>query len=83
MKIVGPRITKDVLIPEHTVQRLDEDAYWHLNWQGNEDPEGGFLYAKVAFPSLADAQRQHRLEATQGQTQTTKPRRQYRKRRPQ
>jgi hypothetical protein len=64
MMIIGPYITKDVTIPEHTIEVLDESAYWMLDWQGNwqEGLDGDFLYAKIAFPKLVDAQRQHRLQ---------------------
>ena len=62
MKIVGPYITKLVTVPEHVVEVLDEDAYWHLDWEGNEDADGTLLYAKVAFPKLSDAQRQQAME---------------------
>lgn len=63
MKVVGPYITKEVVVPEHTVKMFDEDAYWWLNWQGEPDDEGTFAYAKVAFPTISAAQRQHALEA--------------------
>lgn len=64
MKITGPYIRKEIVVPEHTVMVFDEDAYWQLNWQGEADGDGGFFYAKVAFPSVRDAQRQHATEAT-------------------
>jgi len=63
MKIIGPYIRKEIVVPEHTVSVFDEDAYWFLDWEGNEDADGTFAYAKVAFPRVADAQRQHQMEA--------------------
>lgn len=65
MKIVGPlvEVTRTVEFRD-----IDHNAYWHLDWEGNEDNDGAFLYARVAFPRLADAQHQHQLEASQGQT---------------
>lgn len=82
-KIVGPYITKEVtipevVIPEHVVTVFDGAAYWWLDWEGNEDAEGTFGYAKVAFPLLSDAQRQHEMEAAQAQARRgtkRKPRR--------
>jgi hypothetical protein len=63
MFIFGPTITKPVTIPARTIEVLDEDAYWKLDWQGNLDEDGGqFLYAKVAYPTIGDAHRQHTLE---------------------
>jgi hypothetical protein len=46
---------------DHAVEEFDADAYWHLDYLGAEDPEGGFLYHKEAF-SLAAAQRYRELE---------------------
>jgi hypothetical protein len=64
VKVVGPYIRKTVVVPEHTVEVFDEGAYWQLNWQGEPDEEGSVFYAKVAYPTIAAAQRQHVLEAT-------------------
>jgi hypothetical protein len=63
--INGPVIEKTITIPERVVQVLDEDAYWHLDWSGTEDSgDGTFLYAKVAYPRLKDAQEQHAMLKT-------------------
>lgn len=59
MKIIGPYITVTMIVPAHEEEVLDVDAYWHLDYEGRTDGEGGFLYAKVAFPKVADAQRAH------------------------
>jgi hypothetical protein len=65
MMITGPYITKPVLVPEHTEHVFDPDAYWNLDFDGTELPPGSnltLLYARVAFPSLAAAQHQHKIE---------------------
>lgn len=64
MHITGPYITKPVTVPEHVRYVLDLDAYWNLGFDGEplsmDDP--ALLYAKVAFPTLAAARHQFRLE---------------------
>jgi len=62
MKITGPYITKTIHIPAHDIEVFDEDAYWWLDWVGMPDDEGGYGYAKVAYPTLKEAQRQHAME---------------------
>jgi hypothetical protein len=58
------QITKTVHVPAHDVKVVDYDAYWALDYEGNEDSieDAQNFYPKVAFPSLADAQRQMQLE---------------------
>lgn len=66
MNISGPIVNKTVTIPEHTVEVLDADAYWNLDYRGNLAAEGDdlmCLYAKVAWPTLLAAQQQFRMEA--------------------
>ena len=61
MQINGRYITKEVTV---TMKVLDESAYWWLDYEGNEDTEGGFfLYDKVAYPRVTDAQHHHRVQA--------------------
>lgn len=55
MKVVGAYVTKEVVVPEHTINVFDEDAYWRLDWQGEPDDEGGFFYNKAGFPTVRDA----------------------------
>lgn len=65
MMITGPYITKPVVIPEHTEHVLDPDAYWNLDFDGTLLADGEaptLLYARVAFPTVAAAQHQFRLE---------------------
>jgi hypothetical protein len=65
MRIEGPIINKTVEVPAHTIEVLDIDAYWNLDYQGNLADEGDqpmCLYAKVAWPTLADAMRQFQTE---------------------
>jgi len=74
--ITGPYITKPVVVPEHEEQVLDLDAYWNLGFDG-EPLDGGdiptLLYARVAFPSLAAAQNQFRLERDALRARNAKP----------
>lgn len=65
MMITGPEIKRTVHVPAHDILVLDESAYWNLDFDGTELPEGAdltFLYAKVAFPTLAAAQHQFETE---------------------
>lgn len=74
MHVTGPYITETVLVVECR-EELDLRAYWNLDFDGTElpltDPETGelvndpdptLLYARVAFPTLAAAQHQFRIE---------------------
>jgi hypothetical protein len=81
--ITGPYITKPVTVPEHVEQVLDLDAYWNLGFDGEplDDGEPTLLYARVAFPSLAAAQSQFRLERDARRARNAKPARQARPRR--
>lgn len=74
MRFTGPHnITKtiqvEVTCPDcghshvHDKVVFDNDAYWRLDHWGEQDEEGTNFYAKVAFPTLAAAVMQHRLEA--------------------
>jgi hypothetical protein len=59
-----------------TREGLDYDAYWSLDYDGNEasPATGGWLYDKVAWPTLRDAQRKHRedQEATRARWDNSK-----------
>lgn len=79
MKVIGAYVTKEVVVPEHTVKVFDVDAYWQLDWQGEPDDEGGFFYNKAGFPTIRDAQRQHKLEADVRAAERKGPKRQYRR----
>jgi hypothetical protein len=65
MNINGPIVKKSIHIPAHNIEVLDIDAYWNLDYQGqhalNDEPM--CLYAKAAWPTVAEAQRQFRMEA--------------------
>ncbi len=67
----GPKVTK--LVDAHcpccrqytgSVEVLDDDAYWWLHWTTGEPeaPGVGIGYAKVAYPTLARAQAQLRMQ---------------------
>lgn len=63
--VYGPVITKPVIVPEHIEQVLDLAAYWNLDFDGDplaENEPATLLYAKVAYPTLAAAQDQFRLQ---------------------
>jgi len=67
MRIEGPIVNKTVIIPEHTVEVLDETAYWNLDYYGEyapleEDNPPMVFYSKVAWPTIQAAQRQFQLE---------------------
>ena len=68
MNITGPYITETVIDVRLTVESremLDLSQYWNLDFDGTEMPnmtDPTLLYAKVAFPTVAAAQRQFRLE---------------------
>lgn len=64
MMVNGPIVTETVLIVE-TREELDLSAYWNLDFDGSLLGEGEpltLLYAKVAWPTLAAAQEQFRLQ---------------------
>ena len=64
MMITGPYITKYVIVV-YGEDQLDTDAYWNLDFDGELLPEGAeptLLYARIAFPTVAAAQHQFRLE---------------------
>jgi hypothetical protein len=43
-----------------TLSDLDYDQYWILDYEGQEDRlEGSWLYDRVAYPTLREAQRKH------------------------
>jgi hypothetical protein len=76
MMITGPLIRKTVTVPEHDERVLDEGAYWNLDFDGEPLAEGEpltLLYARVAFPTLAAAQHQFRIER-QAQAERSRPR---------
>ena len=66
--VAGPWITEtivEVTVEVSSRDVLDVAAYWNLGFDGEPLPEGDdltLLYAKVAFPTLAAAQAQWRLE---------------------
>jgi hypothetical protein len=77
--VYGPTVTKPVTVPEHVRHVLDLDAYWNLGFDGELLPGDGeptLLYAKVAYPTVASAQAQFRLQAdAQALRSAPKPRR--------
>lgn len=45
-----------------TEQVLDFDAYWQVDFEGNLNPDGSYLYEKSRYPTAADAKKQRELE---------------------
>lgn len=64
MMVNGPYITETVLTVQ-CYEQIDLDAYWNLDFDGTVLPRGEMptlLYAKVAWPTLAAAQQQFRMQ---------------------
>jgi hypothetical protein len=64
MMINGRYVTHSVLTVECR-EELDADAYWNLDFDGQPLAEGEpltLLYDKVAWPTVAAAQEQFRLQ---------------------
>lgn len=66
MMIYGPIIERVCIATPYGWRMVfDESAYWNLDFDGVLLVEGNpatLMYAKVAYPTLASAQRQFELE---------------------